>query len=178
MTATIQPRLLLGLLMALCLTGCDFYAATPSCLDYFKPGDRSGFDTDDKGMAIQDATGTQWYWCAAGQRFAASRCQGEPVQLNLDDAMAYAAELAEKSGKPWRIASNDEMASIQQTACQEPSVNPNVFKGIEVNNYWTSNTTWSHDSLRCSAYLLSGTMYCRQARSTELPFLLVLDKAP
>ena len=108
------------------------------------------------------------------------RLLNELFELNLSNetGMAYAAELAEKSGKPWRIASNDEMASIQQTACQEPSFNPNVFKGIEVNNYWTSNTTWSHDSLRCSAYLFSGTMYCRQARSTELPFLLVLDKAP
>ena len=176
LTLITQPRLLLGLALAcLGLAGCDFYAATPSCLDYFKPGDRSGFITDDSGLAKQTATNTLWYRCAAGQRFSGSRCQGDPAELDWDGAMAYAREFAEKSGKAWRVANNEEMLSIQQSACQSPSVNPNVFKGIEVNNYWTSTETWSHDSLRCSAYLFQGTMYCRQARHTKLPFLLVLD---
>ena len=177
LTSMIQPRHLLGLvLVSLGLAGCDFYATTPSCLDYFEPGDRSGFITDDNGLAKQTATDTLWYRCAAGQRFSGARCQGDPTKLAWDDAMAYAQEFAEKSGKAWRIANNEEMQSIQQSACQSPSVNPNVFKGIEVNNYWTSSETWSHDSLRCSTYLFQGTMYCRQARNTELPFLLVLDR--
>tara|TARA_B100000965_G_C19406089_1_gene675487 strand:- start:271 stop:813 length:543 start_codon:yes stop_codon:yes gene_type:complete len=158
------------------ITGCDLRAIPPSCNDYFGPRDRSGFLTDERGIARKKDSKILWYRCPAGKSFISRRCEGSGLRLNWKDAMAYAEEFAVKSGKPWRLPTNNEMKSIQEKDCVSPSVNPTVFPDAEVENYWTSSSSWHHNSLGCSLYLYHGDLFCRQARTTELPFFLVLDK--
>ncbi len=165
------------LVSAILVSSCDLRATPPSCNDYFEIGDRSDFLTDERGIARKKNSRILWYRCPAGKAFTSRRCEGPGIRLGWHDAMAYAEEFALKSGKPWRIPTNKEMKSIQEAACINPSLNPNVFPDAEIDNYWTSSDSWHHKSLACSLYLFKGDLFCRQARTTELPFFLVLDKA-
>ena len=165
------PLLLLSMAF---LSGCDLRAQKPKCNDYFAVNDRTGYSTDERGIAKKTGSDVLWYRCPAGQTFSSRRCRGSILKLNWDDAVAYAEEYAAKSGKKWRLPTNDEMESIQENQCVSPSVNPRVFPDVEVDNYWTSSDSWHHNSLRCSVYLFEGKLFCRQARTVELPFFLVL----
>jgi hypothetical protein len=171
-----QQYLPLLLLLIALLSGCDFRAQKPKCDDYFSINDRAGYSTDERGLAKRIDSDILWYRCPAGQTFSSRRCRGSILKLDWDDAVDYAKEYAAKSGKNWRLPTNDEMESIQEKQCVSPSVNPQVFPNVEVDNYWTSSDSWHHDSLRCSVYLFEGKLFCRQARTVELPFFLVLGE--
>lgn len=176
----LKPKYIAGSMITfacvVAINGCDLRARPPSCDDYFEPRDRSGFLTDERGIARRKDSKILWYRCPAGKSFISRRCEGSGLRLSWNDAMAYAEEFSVKSGKPWRLPTNNEMKSIQEKACVSPSVNPIVFPDTEVDNYWTSSSSWHHNSLGCSLYLYQGDLFCRQARTTELPFFLVLDK--
>ena len=74
-------------------------------------------------------------WCAAGQSYKNSECKGEALHLNWEEAMAFAEEFSEKSGKQWRLPSKKELKSIMLDQCINPAVDVRVFKDLEVNNF-------------------------------------------
>ena len=170
---TLKGLTILILILLFVLVGCDYYKPKPDCSEHFKGRDKTGFQTDESGLARSEKTGTIWYRCAAGQRYSNFRCKGEPLRLNWDAANEYAEEFSQKSGKAWRIPTKQELKSIMEEKCINPSVNPTVFPGLEVDNFWTSSGSLNSDLFRCSVYTFRGDLFCRQARVTELPFLLV-----
>ncbi|MGA0807156.1 MAG: DUF1566 domain-containing protein [Pseudohongiellaceae bacterium] len=169
-------RLLPGLASALLLAACDGFTAPVSCLAHYTTGERPGWQLEEQGVALHLASGSRWYRCPAGMTWAANRCQGEALRTGWTEAMAYASEFSEKSGLAWSLPDNGEFGSIQESACNNPSLNPQVFGGLEVENYWTSSRTLHHDSLRCSLYTYGGEINCRTDRTTPLPFLLRLEQ--
>lgn len=159
--------------LALSLSSCDYYAQLPNCDEYFKNKPSHSFSTDNRGLAEDKNTGLLWYRCSAGQSYKNSECKGETLHLNWDEAVAFAKEFSEKSGKKWRIPSKKELKSIMVNKCINPAVDVRVFKGLEVNNFWTSSDSLNSDLFRCSVYSFKGDLFCRQPKTTELPFLLV-----
>ena len=175
MRLEIKLKVLLALfpLLSAVLVGCDYYQTKLDCSDYFEGRDKAGFTTDESGLAKFEKNGVIWYRCAAGQRYSNFRCKGEPLRLSWDEANEYATEFSQKSGKAWRLPSKQELKSIMEEKCINPSVNPTVFPGLEVDNFWTSSGSLNSDLFRCSVYTYRGDLFCRQPRVTELPFLLV-----
>ena len=159
--------------LALHTSSCDYYAQLANCDDYFKNKPAYSFSTDNRGLAQDKDTGLLWYRCAGGQSYKNSECKGEALHLNWDEAMAFAEEFSEKSGKKWRLPSKKELKSIMVDQCINPAVDVRVFKGLEVNNFWTSSDSLNSDLFRCSVYNFKGDLFCRQPKTTKLPFLLV-----
>ena len=98
------------------------------------------------------------------------------LKLSWDEAMAYAREVAEKTGEPWRLPEKDEIPDILENDCINPAANPFVFPGLEVANFWTASKGLHQDKFRCSIYTYQGRVFCRQARDIPQPFLLVKDQ--
>jgi hypothetical protein len=169
----LKTVVLLGLGSA--LSTCDFVAEPPLCGDYFGGGETPGFSINANGLAQHLDTGTSWYRCPAGMTFAASRCRGEMLLATWDEAMAYALEFSESSGRNWRLPENDELLAIQESSCRNPAINHFVFPGIDVANHWTSSETWHNEAFRCAVYTYQGDLSCREFRNNAYPFLLVLD---
>lgn len=161
----------------LLLMSCDNYRTVAKCSDEIKAGDKGSFVTDKTGLATDTSTGTVWYRCPGGKTYSNFRCKGETLNLNWDDATAYAVEFSNKSGVDWRLPTNDEMKSIVESSCIAPAINENVFPATEVNNHWTSSKSWHQNMFKCSVNTYNGSLSCRQARMIEQPFLLVRDKA-
>jgi len=164
-------------LCGLCLFigACDVYDADMKCADVIEAYDKTGFITDEEGLATDIETGTRWFRCPAGKRFVNYRCKGEALYLSWDEATNYAKEFSEKSGMRWRLPTNREMKSIMRADCIAPSLNENVFLDAEVANHWTSSSSLHQDAFRCSTNTYSGRISCRQARIIQQPFLLVQD---
>lgn len=159
--------------IALSLSSCDYYAQVPDCRDFFNNNPVNSFSTDNRGLAQDKKTKLLWYRCAAGQSYKNSECKGEALHLNWEEAMAFAEEFSEKSGKKWRLPSKKELKSIMLDQCINPAVDVRVFKDLEVNNFWTSSDSLNSDLFRCSVYTFKGDLFCRQPKTTRLPFLLV-----
>jgi hypothetical protein len=167
--------LLLAPALFLLLAACDRYTEVPLCGSYFAEGDNGSFVLENDGTARDSRTGTRWYRCNAGQRFAGGQCLGNVMQATRADAQAYAKEFSEASGKVWRLPTLREMGTLKQTACQNPSINTQVFPGVLVSSYWTSNASPNGPGLGCSHYTFSGNSFCREHIESALPFMLVLD---
>lgn len=157
------------------LSACDFVSEPPLCGDYFDGGETPGFNVTGDGLARHLDSGTTWYRCPAGMTFAASRCRGEMLLATWDEAVAYAAEFSQSSGRDWRLPSNKELRAIQESSCRNPSINHFVFPTIDVANHWTSSESWHNDAFRCAVYTYKGDLSCREFRDNPYPFLLVLE---
>ena len=95
--------------------------------------------------------------------------------MSWDDAVAYATEVADKSGEAWRLPNYREMQSLLVKQCINPAANPFVFPDMEVTNFWTVSKGWHQDRFRCAVYSYQGRAFCRHDRELEQPFFLVRD---
>ena len=170
-------RVLLSILLLLALfAGCNDQRNQPECGDVYKSRvDEHDFVVFDGGMALHRPTGLTVTQCAVGQRLSNYRCRGESLKLSWDDAMAYAAEVAEKTGEPWRLPDKGEIPKILEHRCINPAANPFVFPDLEVANFWTASKGLHQDKFQCSIYTYQGRVFCRQARDIPQPFLLVKE---
>lgn len=157
------------------LFGCDDIRAPLSCSAFFATGERPGWQLDEEGIAQHLDSGTRWYRCPAGMVWAANRCHGEPLRTDWDSANAYAEEFSTKSGRRWSLPSNAQFGDIQEQDCNNPSINPQVLGGLDVDNYWTSTRTLHNDVFRCTLYTYGGQIDCRENRAIPHPFFLILE---
>ena len=165
-----------SLVLLAMLAGCSDQRNQPECGDIYKSRiDEHDFDVFEGGMALHRPTGLTVTQCAVGQRMSNYRCRGDSLKLSWDEAMAYAAEVAEKTGEPWRLPEKDEIPDILESACINPAANPFVFPDLEVANFWTASKGLHQDKFRCSIYTYQGRVFCRQARDIPQPFLLVKE---
>lgn len=171
------PRALIPALATLgliALNGCTDQRNQPDCSAVIESRvDKSDFNIFKNGLALHKPTGLTVTQCAVGQRMINFKCRGDALKLNWDEAMAYAEEVREKTGEPWRLPSKREMPKMLETQCINPAANPFVFPDLEITNFWTSSKGLHQDQFRCSVYTYQGRVFCRQARSIEQPFLLV-----
>jgi hypothetical protein len=165
-----------GLSLIVLLAACSDQRNQPECGDVIKSRlDKHDFEIFDGGMALHRPTGLTVTQCAVGQRMSNYRCRGESLKMTWDEAMAYAEEVREKTGEPWRLPEKDEIPDFLESDCINPAVNPYVFPDLEVANFWTASKGLHQDKFRCSIYSYQGRVFCRQARDIPQPFLLVKD---
>ena len=158
------------------LSACGDLDPPASCNDYFGVADRPGYSLNSSGLAGHVKSQTTWYRCPAGMSFQSSRCQGLPLHLSWEDATAYAEEFSQQTGSSWRLPTNAELDDLTEGDCDSPTLNPQVFLGLEIDNHWTSTRTLHNDMFRCVYYTQNGSINCRELRTLEHPFLLIRDE--
>lgn len=94
------------------------------------------------GTATDGTTGLTWNRCGDGQTWDGSTCAGEATLHDWREAMA----LDRPSGEGgWRLPTLDELASIVDKACADPSVDPGVFPATPSGLFWSSTTDANAD---------------------------------
>jgi hypothetical protein len=157
------------------LVACGDLEPPPSCTDFFSVGDRPGYSLNSSGLAAHQDSETLWYRCPAGMSYQSGRCQGQPLHVSWEEATAYAEEFSQQTGSSWRLPSNSELEDLTEGDCIQPTLNPQVFGGLEIDNYWTSTRTLHNDMFRCVYYTQNGSVNCRELRTLEHPFMLIRD---
>ena len=167
---------LLSLFLA--LSSCDL--RTPqSCFTVFqdRPDQLSGFVITENGLANRAGSPLYWSRCPAGMRLSdPNTCSGIPLLLSFDQAIEYARDISEKSDQHIRLPSIEELDDITENSCINPSVNTNVFPAVTTDNYWTSEQHSFRDNLACTFYTYQGLASCLEVKSTEHPFMLVIER--
>ena len=171
-----RNRVLVSSLVLLALlAGCSDQRNQPECGDVYKSRiDEHDFDVFDGGMALHRPTGLTVTQCAVGQRMSNYRCRGDSLKLSWDEAMAYAAEVAEKTGEPWRLPEKDEIPDILESMHQ-PCRQSLRVPGSGSREFLDRVEGLHQDKFRCSIYTYQGRVFCRQARDIPQPFLLVKE---
>ena len=92
--------LVLGAIVLSLLGGCSDQRNQPECGEVYKSRiDENDFEVFEGGTALHRPTGLIVTQCAVGQRMSNYRCRGVSLKLSWDEAMAYAAEVSEKTGE-------------------------------------------------------------------------------
>jgi len=162
----------------LVLSSCDF--RTPeTCFAVFqnRPDQLSGFSLSENGLANKAGSPLYWSRCPAGMRFSdPNTCSGIPLLLSFDQAINYAQDISEKTDQKIRLPLVDELDDITENSCINPSLNTNVFPAASTDNYWTSEQHSFRDNLACTFYTYQGLASCLEVKSTEHPFMLVIER--
>ena len=170
------PYFLLSVLLV--LSSCDF--RTPqTCFMVFqdRPNQLSGFSLSENGLANKAGSPLYWSRCPAGMRFSdPNTCSGVPLLLSFDQAINYAQDISEKTDQKIRLPLVDELDDITENSCINPSLNTNVFPAASTDNYWTSEQHSFRDNLACTFYTYQGLASCLEVKSTEHPFMLVIER--
>ena len=171
-------RFVLFAALPLGLGACDF-RILPPCAEYFseRPELLSGFLLTDNGLARRPGEAIAWSRCPAGMRFTNQQtCAGTPVTLNFDQAQRYAEDMADKSAQAIRLPSQREVKSLTERSCLNPALNTNVFPAAASEKIWSGSEHWLRSDLACSSYTYEGQSTCNEAKTTALPFFLVIEQ--
>jgi len=168
-------RILVACITLLLLAGCERSRDLPDCVDVKSPKDYGKFIVNPTTGLAQHVSGSVWYRCMAGQSFRGKKCLGEPLELTKIEAESYLRDFSNKSGEKWRLPTQDEFEDILETTCDSPPLNPNVFPGVAVKNFWLSDSSWHGERFGCSIFLFRGSTSCRQAVQLHQPILMVRD---
>ena len=168
-------RILVACITLLLLTGCERSRELPDCVDVKSPKDYGKFIVNPTTGFAQHVSGSVWYRCMAGQSFRGKKCLGDPLELTKSEAESYLRDFSYKSGENWRLPSKDEFEEILETTCDSPPLNPNVFPGVAVKNFWLNDSSWHGERFGCSIFLFQGSTSCRQAAQLQQPILMVRD---
>ena len=170
-----MPLRVLMLTLCLLIQACERQPLV-SCSEVLERSDQQHFQLRGRGLAFDTKNQIEWYQCSGGQRYnnTNNTCTGEAMILTWTDSVAAIEEINEKSQNSWRLPSLSELSSLKVDGCVNPSVNPNVFPGILVENYWAKDKS-PHPGFRCGMYTFSGATSCRLFDNLERPFLMVRD---
>jgi hypothetical protein len=160
------------------LAKCD-YRSPQSCSVAFqgRPDLLSGFSLVQNGLANRSGSSIFWSRCPAGMQFSdPQNCSGTPVLLSFDQAQTYAVDMSDKSGQKIRLPTRREMSTLTENSCINPSLNTNVFPAASSENFWTSEEDRFRNNLACTFYTYQGRSSCLELKTTEYPFLLVIER--
>ena len=95
------------------------------------------FSLLNNGTVVHKKTGLTWSRCLVGQSWANGQCQGKPASLDHAQAALEAKNSSLAGKSAWRLPTKQEIATIVETACEEPSANLDVFPTTPSAFFWT-----------------------------------------
>ncbi|MDP2633510.1 MULTISPECIES: DUF1566 domain-containing protein [unclassified Pseudoalteromonas] len=104
----------------------------------------SDFTIHDNGTVTHSVTGLMWMRCIIGQTWQNESCIGVPSVFTWQQALTQSGtNYAEYSD--WRLPNKNELASIVEQRCYNPSINEAIFPDTPGSRFWstTPNTTRS-----------------------------------
>lgn len=85
----------------------------------------SQFTIHGDGTVTNNRTGLMWKQCLAGQ--SGEGCTGTATRMTWSEALTYGANHSFSDYTDWRVPNIKELASIVETACDDPMINLAIF---------------------------------------------------
>ncbi|NMR24406.1 DUF1566 domain-containing protein [Pseudoalteromonas sp. NEC-BIFX-2020_015] len=127
-------------LVSLCFLGNAI--ANGSCtnentaIPYSTPS--SDFTLHDNGTVTHNTTGLMWMRCSIGQTWEDESCTGDASGFTWQQALAQNGT-AYAGYSDWRVPNKNELASILEQRCYNPSINEAIFPDTPANHFWSSS---------------------------------------
>lgn len=134
-------------LVSLCFLGNAI--ANGSCtnentaIPYSTPS--SDFTIYDNGTVTHNATGLMWMRCSIGQTWEGEKCTGEASEFAWRQALTQNGTVY-AGYSDWRVPNKNELASIIELRCYNPSINEAIFPGTPASRFWSSSPYASYSN--------------------------------
>ena len=107
------------------------------------------FENHNDGTVTDTRTGLTWQTCELGK--SGADCQGTSTQMGWDEATQVAKSSKVGGFDDWRLPTIEELLSIAEDRCINPSINASVFPNSSSSQVWTS---WIADELKGGAWFV------------------------
>lgn len=97
------------------------------------------FSDNGDGTVTHHKTGLIWQRCSFGQSWDGTHCTGEATTFTWTDALAAAAQNTLAGVSDWRLPNKNELASIVEYRCDNPTINNQQFPNTPSGGYWSSS---------------------------------------
>lgn len=97
----------------------------------------SDFTLHNNGTVTHNATSLMWMRCSIGQTWQGERCTGVASEFTWQQALTQnGTNYAGYSD--WRLPNKNELASIVELRCYNPSINDAIFPDTPRSIFWSS----------------------------------------
>lgn len=117
------------------------------------------------GTATHRATGLMWMRCSLGQEWSGEQCVGIAGKYTWQEALANDSDFAGYTD--WRLPNKNELASIVEHRCWNPSVNNEIFPFARPSDYWTSTPVTTNQGMAWAIQFSGGDVQIEYKTSTE-----------
>jgi hypothetical protein len=90
------------------------------------------------GTVSHITTGLRWMRCSLGQTWNGTSCTGQASAFTWQSAQAQVRSFSFAGFNDWRLPSSNELFSIIERRCWNPSINEIIFPSTPVTWFWTS----------------------------------------
>lgn len=98
----------------------------------------SDFVLDARGTVTHLKTGLMWMRCSLGQTWDGTSCNGFPSNYSWQGALQEADKFNFSGYSDWRLPNKNELVSIVEVSCVDPTINSALFPNTPIAYYWTS----------------------------------------
>lgn len=125
-------------------------------------------------IATDNRTGLMWSRCQYGDEIGSYGCTSNDVQKSYTwgEALAIAEDLTFAGYSDWRVPNFKEMATIIETACDNPALNNTVFPSTAI-YLWTSTPSRTDTAFNFALYFDGAIMDTE--KTLERGFFVVRD---
>lgn len=103
----------------------------------------SQFTDNGDGTVTDNKTGLIWKKCSEGQTYSLSGCSGGALTYTWKEALNQAQVTNNTGGflnyTDWRVPNINELRSIAEKQCWEPTINLTIFPNTPSNWFWSSS---------------------------------------
>lgn len=116
------------------------------------------FTLHNDGTVTHNSTGLMWMRCSLGQTWE-STCTGAASAFTWQDALVAARSHSFAGHSDWRLPNNNELESLVERRCVEPSINSIVFPNTPSRWFWSSSPFAGNPGLRVVVDFGNGRVY-------------------
>lgn len=115
----------------------------------------SDFTIYDNGTVTHNTTGLMWMRCSIGQTWQGERCTGVASDFTWQQALTQGG--TNYAGySDWRLPNKNELASIVELRCYNPSINNAIFPDTWGYGFWSSSPNASNSYGAWSVHFSDG----------------------
>lgn len=132
-----KPQSLIAILLMTSVVGV---ASAQTCRDsIIATTPDSDFTVHDNGTVTHDTTGLMWMRCSLGQEWNGSSCNGSASSYTWQNALQEADGYNYAGYSDWRLPDKNELESIVEERCYNPSINSTLFPNTLSSWFWSSS---------------------------------------
>jgi hypothetical protein len=128
----------------------------------------SRFQLQDDGVVVDTKSNLTWMRCSLGMQWQAGECVGRAGRYEWRYISENVEPMNNDAGfagfNDWRLPSLQELQTLVESSCRNPSINSNYFSRTPASGYWSSTIDPFYDEGMMLVYFLHGKTYMTNKR--------------
>lgn len=123
----------------------------------------SRYTDNGDGTVTDSQTGLMWRQCSEGQSTDSAACDTGVAATYTWQAALQQAQTVNGTGfagySDWRLPNRNELASLIENSCYDPSINTTTFPNTVASSYWSASPDAGNSDSAWYVYFLYGLVY-------------------